>query len=237
MASISAKQSPGPQSSGATARIAAAVAALAMLAFLVAWFGGWLSRSTDPRVVAIQRMAEEARQKFVANGGPQTLAEAKESVATMERIREEIRNLPESLQPQAEAAGGSLFRSAMRQRIDAYLAAPPEKRVAELDRHIQQEELMRQAFAASAGPGNAGGGSGGPGGSGGQRSGGDAAGGGGPRPGGGGRGRTEEGRNAWRKNLIDRTSPQMRARYNEYRSAIEKRKEQLGVTSGGYGPR
>lgn len=231
MASISEKQSFGPQSSATAGRIVGAVLALAILAFLVAWFGGWLSRSTDPRVVAIQRMAEEARQKFVADGGPQTLAEAKEAVAAMERIREEIRNLPESLQPQAEAAGGSLFRSAMRQRIDAYLAAPPEKRVAELDRHIKQEELMRQAFAASAGPGNAGGGSGG------QRSGGDVAGGGGPRPGGGGRGRTEEGRNAWRKNLIDRTSPQMRARYNEYRSAIEKRKEQLGVTSGGYGPR
>lgn len=231
MASMSRKQSSGSQSSGAAGRIAGAVAAVAILAFLVAWFGGWLWRSTDPRVVTIQRMADEARQKFVANGGPQTLAEAKESVVAMERIREEIRSLPESLQPQAEAAGGSLFRSAMRQRIDAYLAAPPEKRVAELDRHIQQEELMRQAFAASAGPGNAGGGSGGP------RSGGDAAGSGGQQPGGGSRGRTEESRNAWRKNLIDRTSPQMRARYAEYRSAIEKRKEQLGLPSGGYGPR
>lgn len=222
MASMSRKQSSGSQSSGAAGRIAGAVAAMAILTFLVAWFGGWLSRSADPRVVAVQRMADEARQKFVANGGPQTLAEAKESVAAMERIREEIRSLPESLQPQAEAAGGSLFRSAMRQRIDAYLAAPPEKRVAELDRHIQQEELMRQAFAASAGPGNAGGGPGGPG---------------GPRPAGGGGARTEESRNAWRKNLIDRTSPQMRARYAEYRSAIEKRKEQLGLPSGGYGPR
>lgn len=227
MASIAAKQS-----SGATGRIVGALVALAILTFLVAWFGGWFGRSTDPRVVAVQRMADEAKEKYVANGGPQTLAEAKESVAAMERIREEIRSLPESLRPQAEAAGGSLFRSAMRQRIDAYLAAPPEKRAAELDRQIKQEELMRQALAASAGPGNAGGGPGGP------RSGGDAArSGGGPQPGSGGRGRTEETRNTWRKNLIDRTSPQMRARYAEYRSAMEKRKEQLGLPSGGYGPR
>jgi len=229
MASISAKQSSGPQSSGATGRIVGALVALAILTFLVAWFGGWFGRSTDPRVVAVQRMADEAREKYVANGGPQTLAEAKESVAAMERIREEIRSLPESLQPQAEAAGGSLFRSAMRQRIDAYFATPPEKRLAELDRQIKQEDLMRQAFAAAAGPGNAGGG---------PRSGGGAArSGGGPQPAGGGRGRTEESRNNWRKNLIDRTSPQMRARYAEYRSAMEKRKEQLGLPAGGYGPR
>lgn len=219
------------QSSGSAGRIAGAVLALVFLTFLVAWFGGWIRRSTDPRVVAIQQLADEAREKFVANGGPRTLAEAKEAVAAMGKIRNEIRSLPESIQPQAEAAGGSLFRSAMRQRIDAYFAAPPEKRLAELDRQIKQEELMRQAFEASSGPGGAGGGSGGP------RPGGNAAGGGGPQPGGGGRGRTEETRNNWRKNMIDRTSPQMRARYAEYRSAMEKRKEQLGLPSGGFGPR
>ncbi len=216
-------------SSGNAVRIAAAVAVLAILALLIAWLAGWFGAATDPRVVAIQKLQEEARQKYVATGGPQTLAEAKEAVVAMGRIRDEIRSLPDSLKPQAEAAGGSLFRSAMRQRIDAYFAQPPAKRQAELDRQIKQEQLMMQAFAAAGFPGM-----------GGPRPGGDAAGGGGQQPPGGGRGGrggTEDGRNSWRKDLIDRTSPQMRARYAEYRSAMEKRKQQVGLPAGGFGPR
>lgn len=221
--------------SGGAGRIAAAVAAVAMLGVLVAWFAGWFGSATDPRIVAIQKLQQEAEQKFVTGGGPQTLDEAKEAVAAMGRIRDEIRSLPESLQPQAEAAGGSLFRSAMRKRIDAYFDAPPEKRTAELDRQIKQEQLFMQAFMAGGGPGGAGGRAPG-GGAGGPRSGGDAARGGGGPPG-GGRSRTEEGRNSWRKDMIDRTSPQMRARYAEYRSAMEKRKQELGLPTGGFGPR
>lgn len=215
------------ESSG-VGRIAAAVVAVAMLGLLVAWLAGWFGAATDPRILAIQKLQQEAEQKFVAGGGPQTLDEAKEAVAAMGRIRDEIRSLPESLQPQAEAAGGSLFRSAMRKRIDAYFDTPPERRTAELDRQIKQEQLFIQAFMAGGGPG---------GGAGGPRPGGDAARGGGPPPAGGGRSRTEEGRNNWRKNMIDRTSPQMRARYTEYRAAMEKRKQELGLPTGGFGPR
>jgi len=224
------------ESSGSAGRIAAAVAVVAMLGLLVAWFAGWFGAATDPRILAIQKLQQEAEQKFVAGGGPHTLDEAKEAVAAMGRIRDEIRSLPESLQPQAEAAGGNLFRSAMRKRIDAYFDTPPEKRTAELDRQIKQEQLMVQAFMAGGGPGGVAGGPQ-PGVAGGTRPGGDAARGGGPPPTGGGRSRTEEGRNNWRKNMIDRTSPQMRARYTEYRAAMEKRKQELGLPTGGFGPR
>jgi hypothetical protein len=33
--------------------------------------------------------------------------------------------------------------------------------------------------------------------------------------------------------MIDRTTPEQRARYVEYRRAMEKRREQLGMPSGG----
>ena len=49
------------------------------------------------------------------------------------------------------------------------------------------------------------------------------------RPGGS---RSEEERNRWRKSMIDRTTPQERARYTEWRRAIDARREQRGLPSG-----
>ena len=206
-------------SSGAVLRWGGILVALALLAFLFAWFMGWIRFTTDPRVVEIRKMQEEARQKFVANGGPNTLVEATEAVVAMAQIRQKVESLPENLRPQAERSGGSMFRTAMRARIDGYFALPPEKRQAELDRQIKQEEMMRKAFETAGAVAGAFGGGGG--------SSNAAAGGGAPRS------RTEESRNNWRKQMIDRTTPEQRARYVEYRRAMEKRREQLGMPSGG----
>jgi hypothetical protein len=122
-----------------------------------------------------------------------------------------------------------MFRTAMRARIDGYFALPPEKRQAELDRQIKQEEMMRKAFETAGAVAGAFGGGGGGGSSN------AAAGGSAPTQQGGGapRSRTEESRNNWRKQMIDRTTPEQRARYVEYRRAMEKRREQLGMPSGG----
>jgi hypothetical protein len=209
------------------------IALLALLAFLVAWLLGWIRFTTDPRVVEIRKLQEEARQKFVATGGPSTIAEATEAVATMATIRQKVEALPEDLRPQVERGGANMFRSAMRARIDAYFALPPEKRLAELDRQIKQEEMMRKAFetagavmGAFGGGGNAGRGEGGQAGAAPQQAG-------GPPGGGPSGGRTEEDRNRWRKQMIDRTTPEQRARYVEYRRAMDIRREQLGLPSRG----
>jgi len=207
----------------------AAIAILALVAFLVAWLGGWIRFTTDPRVAEIQKLQEEARQKFAANGGPQTLAEATEAVTAMATIRQKTEALPASLRPQVERSGGSMFRSAMRQRIDAYFALPPAKRQAELDRQIKQEEMMRNAFeTASKVAGFFGGGPPG----GGDR-GGPPGGGGGPPGGGPPQGGSQEGVNKWRKQIIDSTTPEQRARYVEYRRAMDQRRKELGMPSGG----
>ena len=208
--------------------------ALAFLAFLVAWLLGYVRLTTDPRIVEIQKLQAEAQQQFMANGGPQTLDEAKAAVAAMGQIREKIEALPKNMQREAGRRGGNVFRNTMQTRINAYFSMPPEQRQAELDRQIKQEDLFRKAWEASRPAGGRQGGppggvatSGGPGGGGGP---GGAAGG----PGGGGgppRGGSEEDRNRWRKNMIDSTTPEQRARYVEYRRAMEARREQLGTPS------
>ena len=57
------------------------VLALAFLAFLIAWAGGWIRFTTDPRVLEIRQMQQEAMQKFQANGGPSNVAEVTEAMA------------------------------------------------------------------------------------------------------------------------------------------------------------
>ena len=212
----------------------AVVAGVAVLAVLVAWFLGWISFGTDPRVAEIQKMQEEARAQFAEGGGPRTVVEATAAVTAMNTIRAKVEALPPHLRPQVERQGGSVFRTAMRARIDSYFTAPPEKRKAELDRQIDQEEMMRKAFEAGrAVAGMFGGGQ-----SGGQQAsqGGAAQGGqqaGGSRPGGPPQGGSEEDRNRWRKSMIDSTTPEQRARYVEYRRAMDERREQRGLPTWG----
>jgi len=196
------------------------IAGVAVVALLVAWLLGWVSFTTDPRVVEIRKLQAESRERFMANGGPSTPEEAKEAVASMAAVREKAEALPAHLRMQAMAGGGSFFRSAMQQRINAYFALPPEQRQAELDRQIKQEDLMRKAWEAARPEG------GGPGGGGGQAGG--QAGRGGP-PGGPPRGGSEDERNNWRKRMIDSTSPQQRAQFTEYRRAMDVRRDQLGL--------
>ena len=219
--------------------------ALALLAFLVAWLLGYVRLTTDPRIAEIQKMQADTQKQFMANGGPQTLDEAKAAVAAMGQIREKIDALPENMRREAGRQGGNVFRNTMRTRINAYFSLPADQRQAELDRQIKQEELFRQAWESSrpAGgrqggpPGGVaanGGGGGGPGGGGGQGGAGGGPGGGGPGGGGGPpRGGSEEDRNRWRKNMIDSTSPEQRARYVEYRRAMEARRDQLGQPQRG----
>ncbi len=218
----------------------AVLAGIAVLAVLVAWFFGWISFGTDPRVAEIQKMQEEARTQFAEGGGPRTVAEATAAVTAMNTIRAKVDALPPHLRPQVERQGSSVFRSAMRARIDSYFTAPPEKRKAELDRQIDQEEMMRKAFEAGRavagmfGGGQSGGqqASQGGAGQGGAAQGGQQAGGG--RPSGGPpQGGSEEDRNRWRKSMIDSTTPEQRSRYVEYRRAMDERREQRGLPTWG----
>ena len=205
--------------------VAAAAVAIVLLA---SWWLGFFGRSIDPRVVEILAMQEQAVRQFTASGGPATLAEAEASVEATVAIMEKVRELPRDVREQAESSGRSLYMSTMRANMDRYFATPPEKRRAELDRQIKQSDLMRQAWESSKAAQAMTAGGGGGGGSGGS----ERRDGGGPP-----RSRTEEDRNRWRKDLIDRTTPEQRARYVEYRRAMEKRREELGLPAPSRGPR
>jgi hypothetical protein len=226
-ASVARRDSTSGSSVGTWAAI---LGGLALLAFLVAWLLGWIRFTTDPRVLEIRAMQEEARQKMTASGGPKTVAEATAAMASMGQIRDKIEALPPNLRQQVERSGGSMFREAFRARMDEYFTAAPQQRLAVLDRQIDQEEMIRKAFEAGRGAMAAlgGGGSGsnaGGGGSGNAASGGNAS--------RGSRGsRSEEDRNKWRKSMIDRTTPEQRARYVEYRRAMEDRREKRGLPAG-----
>lgn len=207
----------------------AVVLGLGLLAFLTAWLLGWFRFTTDPRVQEILQLQEEAQQKFMANGGPRTLAEATEAVAAMGTIRQKMESLPEPLQEQVRRSGGSVFRSMMRAQINAYFDAPPEKRKEELDRQIKQEEMMRKAFQAASAVGGFFGGGGAAGGSSTSSASGTGQ---------GGQGGTQQAdqtqnpadrRNVWMKRILDSTTPEQRARYVEYRRAKEVRRVELGL--------
>jgi hypothetical protein len=215
----------------------AVIAGLVLLALIAAWFMGWISFWTDPRVVEIQQLQQEAQKQFGEGGGPKTIAEATAAVTAMNTIRTKVESLPPHLRPQVEREGGSMFRSAFRARIDSYFAASPEKRQAELDRQIDQEEMMRKAFDAGRAIAGVFGGGQGSQAAGGTAQGGTApggtSGGGPPAPTGSSSGSSsEESRNKWRKSMIDRTTPEQRSRYVEYRRAMDERREQRGLPGG-----
>ena len=214
----------------------AVIAGLVLLALIAAWFLGWISFVTDPRVTEIQQLQQEAQKQFGEGGGPKTIAEATAAVTAMNTIRTKVEALPSHLRPQVEREGGSMFRSAFRARIDSYFAAAPEKRQAELDRQIDQEEMMRKAFDAGRAIAGVFGGGQGSQAAGGTAQGGTApggtTGGGPPAPTGSRSSSSEESRNKWRKSMIDRTTPEQRSRYVEYRRAMDERREQRGLPGG-----
>jgi len=199
------------------------VGGLATVFLLLAGGAGywWWSSLKDPRVVAIVQQSEQLRERFfpesgnVAVNGAMSQADADEMVAAMTSLRGQMEQLPEHLRPVAGMQIGRMFFSGMQQQMDDYFESSPQDRQALLDQHIFQMEAMRAAFSRNGmGPNgnngserNAGGQNGPPW----ARNGSDAD------------------RNEWRKRIIDRTSPEQRARWTEYRNAVDKRREELGL--------
>ncbi len=212
---------------------------LAMVVILIsAYFFLWPSDySNDPRVIEIREIQEEARKRYLSNGGPSTQTEARAFVQSMEQVRTKMEGLPSGMRRELYRGGGNIFYSSMRQRIDDYFNASPAQRQRVLDQQIRQSDLMSNAFAearaARAVQENSGNGQ--------QREG-------QPKEGQRKEGQRKEGqssgrsswasrsqgdRNDWFKNqILDRTTPEQRAKYVEYRRAASERREKLGLPAG-----
>lgn len=200
-----------------------AVAVVVIAAILISWFLGLFSHGTDPRVQEVLALQDQARQRFAEKGGPTNLADATAAFASMTEIRQKTEQLPSHLRPQVEAAGMNAFRSFHEERINRYFALPPAERQAELDRQINQQELMRKAFEAGSAVMNVVGG--------GRATANQTTGPPGAPPWASG---NEDERNRMRKSMIiDRTTPEQRARFTEYRRAVDARRQQRGLPSFG----
>ena len=189
----------------------------AVTLLLIAWLGGWIRFTTDPRLAEVIAMQREADRSVAIDGGPKTEAEARVIADTWEKIKEKTDSLPPRLRGQAAAAGWATAEAGKRRAMDRFFATPPAGRKAELDRQIQSENLLLGAFAATAAarpaaavPAPAAGQPGG------------AAGSSGARP--QAQTQSEDSRNAGRKAVIDNTSSSQRARFFEYQRALSERR-------------
>ena len=207
-----------------------------------AWWLGWLGRTEDPRVTELKQMQRDLAKQFSPKEGPKNFTDAAARVAAIGTVMTKMQSLPEELRPQAMAEGRSIMMQYMQARVDGYFALPPAKRDAFIDGEIRQMEFMRKAFEAGQtamrfmGVGGAR-----PGGqpaAGSTAAGSTKAGSTAPaappaaprRPEGMGRGMS-------RKEMIDRTTPQQRAQFQEYFSQVEQRRKALGLPPGGGPPR
>ena len=203
--------------------ISLAVAAIvALLAMLCLWGFGFFR--TAPEVLAVRTLVGEQVKHYVSVGHNEKPSSGENPA--MGQIMEMVRDLPPNLRPQVERDTQRLFQAAMDSQVNSFFNLPPQSREAELDRRIKEQESdrkRRDAERAARGADD-------------RQNAGSGGGGGGP-PGGGGRGGSEDNRNNWRKKMLDRTSPDERAKQTEYRRAMEERRQQLGLQPGRGGPR
>ncbi len=227
----------------------------------ILWFGLWMGGflSTPREVLEIRAMVdtEVERLNRVARNEVPYSEERPQFVGEMFG---RMRDMPESARSQVREDMGRLFRARERAELASYFSLSPKERQAELDRRIKAEQERRKAWeqerasrgdalGSGAGPGR---GPGGPGQGGQANQGrpqgpgqGQGNGGAGNDDRGGGRGGpqgqrgmpSEQAMEAWRKERLDRSSPEERARSAEYRRAMTVRREQLGISPGrGRGP-
>ena len=192
------------------------------LALLTGWGVWWFGRSSeDPRITEIRTLQRELAAKYPpgqAISGPE---DAAARVVAIGQVMAKVQQLPPELRPQAMRVGQGTFRKMMEGKVSTYFSLPAEKRQDFLDQEIRQMEFMRKAFEAGQSVAAFFGG--------GKSAGGKRGEGVGPRPPFGPAGGSEEDRNKFRKEMLDSTTPEQRARFVEYIGAIDRRRGQLGL--------
>lgn len=210
--------------------IALSLMLVAIAAFVAFWWGGIWIESEDPRVAEIRVMHEEMATKFPPGQAIRSPDEALARVTAMQAVMEKVQALPPELRGRAMMSGMRTFRASMDAKIDEYFTLPVSNRAAFLDVEINQMEMMRSAFGAAGGPPGAGSGSG----TGGGPSGGSPS----TRPGGdSNRNRppfpppnmSEAEAASMRKHMIDGTTPERRARMEEFITAMQRRRGERGL--------
>lgn len=195
-----------------------------------AWWGGLFGKGEDPRVTEIKGVMNDFAKQYPPTEGPKNMLDAAARVGAMVTVLGKIQALPKELRPEALKEGQRIMMKSMEARVDQYFATPPDKRDQLIDDQIKQMQSMAKAFEGSRSmfQGLGGGGGGGTG-TGAANTGKAAAGNqvatAGPR--------SDEDRNKWRKEMLDKSSPSQRARWNEFFGAVDRRRQALGLPGGG----
>ena len=199
----------------------------------LSWSLGMFGTAEDPRVTEIKNLQQDLAKKFKPTQGPASAADAVERVTAITTVMTKVAALPEDLRSEAMQPGKKMMMESMEATVNNYFELHQSEREAYLDNQIRQMEFMRQAFEAgksvmgaigwskkkpdadssktSAATKNNG-----------EKEGPPWT-----------KNRSEDERNAWRKKMIDRTTPEQRAKFGEYFSAMKRRREELGLPSWG----
>ncbi len=166
-----------------------------------AWAMGLFS-GTDPVVAEMQQL----RDQMFAN---RDLPEA-ERRAQWDGFRQRMEGLTDAQRDVLREGGRERWQQFGQQRMDEFFKLSPKEQQQQLDEFIDRMEQRQREGARNAGPG-------GPGGPGGW--------------GGGDRGRnlSDSQREQRSKERLDRTSPQMRAQFTEFRRLLNERRAERGL--------
>ena len=204
-----------------------------VLVAAISWGFGLFGTSEDPRVTEIKNLQQDLAKKFKPTQGPASASDAVERVTAITTVMTKVAALPEDLRSEAMQPGKKMMMESMEATVNNYFELPQSEREAYLDNQIRQMEFMRQAFEAgksvmgaigwskkkpdadSSKTSSA------------TRNNGEKEG--PPWM----KNRSEDERNAWRKKMLDRTTPEQRAKFGEYFSAMKIRREELGLPSWG----
>ncbi len=202
-----------------TAPVCVAISLLVSVLGLGAWRCGWFRPGEDPRVVEIGGMMREMLAKERQRRERPGFFTAVERAADIAAVGLKVGALPEPLRPRVMPLAWGVMLDHLEDRMDAYFTLRTvEERRKFIDGEIAQMEFMKKAFSAR---GAEGGGQG-------------AAVGRGPPLAPGRDARSPDsragltGEQRFVKWVLDRTTPDQRARLTEYIAVFERRLKETG---------
>ena len=203
--------------------VAAICVGLCVAGGLGGWWLGWFGRGEDPRVVDIGTMMRDLLEKERQRQGPANLLTALDRMSGIMALGLKVNALPESLRPRIMPLAWGVMMDHLDDRMDAYFALRSSaERSKFIDGELAQMDFMRKAFESRGADGARGGDRTAVGGT---RGGGRRA---AREPGGPGGGPGGGGEQRWTKWVLDRSTPEQRARITEYMAAFERRLAETG---------
>jgi hypothetical protein len=220
MRSLEPRRRPPATPAGSSRRVVVgATAALLVVAAagVGAWRLGWFGRAEDPRVVEIGTMMRDLLEKERQRQGQATFFTAVERVTGIVSVGMKVNALPEELRSRVMPLAWGVMMDHLDDRMNAYFRlGTAAERTRFIDGELAQMDFLKRAFESQDKRPD-----------GRPRSGEDRERGPrGPEPGGAGTGQSREQR--FTKWVLDRTTPDQRARLTEYIAAFERRLAETG---------